>query len=457
MKLLSVRKMKNRVPPRLLTAGCRAAIMTTERTDGNCMRHKRRLVRFIALAACIGLVTGCSSSEKTTKNDGASGSSSNASGKTIKLGLLTSVTGSAASTFGESTVSAARAAISLANDSNELPDGAKLELVVGDDQSTPAGALASVKDMVQRQHVFAILSASSAFYGAQQFTTQQNIPVLGASFDPSWADPKNKNLFAMWGSASGDYPSYEGIGDYFKEKGGTSFCGIGVQAPSAVGAAKALAASAKLSGLTVPYLNVSLPFAATDFTSVALSMKSAGCDVVGGQLLGPQAISLIQALSQLGVKLKASLMSGGYSPSILTDPNIKQAVQGWGFARGSLPEFMDVPAMERVHNALAKYTGSPEVGLGFQWGWYPAELAVKAIQVAGSNASQADLIEKLHGVTDFDFDGLSCAVDYSRAGTVPSIVNSGCLWIAVAMGDKFVSATGANPIKMTLIPGTKNN
>lgn len=421
------------------------------------MRHKKRLVRFIALASCICLVAGCSSSEKTESNDGASGSISSTTGKTIKLGLLTSLTGSLTSSFGQSTVSAARAAISLANDSNDLPDGVKLELVVGDDQSTPAGALAATKDMVQRQNVFAVLSASGMFYAAQQFTTQRMIPVLGAGFDPSWADPKNKNLFAMWGSASEDFPSFQGVGEYFKSQGGTTFCGIGIQSPSSAGGTKALAASAKLGGLTVPYLNVSLPTSATDFTSVALAMKSAGCDVVGGQLVASQAYALIQSLYQQDVKLKASFMAGGYSPTVLTDPTIKQAVQGWAFARGSMPDFLDTPAMQRVHEALAKYTGSSEVGQGFQYGWYPAALAVKAVKVAGPDASQSEFIEKLHGVTDFDFDGLTCSVDYSKVGTAISVVNSGCAWLAKVQGDKFVSATGEAPIKMRLIPGSKNS
>jgi ABC-type branched-subunit amino acid transport system substrate-binding protein len=416
---------------------------------------KRKFMCGFALVSCAAVLAACSSSgSKSPQN----ASSSGGSGKVIKLGLLTSVTGAAASSFGQTTVDAANAAIKLANDTNALGDGTKFELVVADDQTSADAALAGFKDLVQRQHVFAVLNASAFFFAAEPFAVQQKVPVLGAGFDPGFANPAYTNLFANWGSASGDYPDFKNLGTYFKNQGGTTFCGVGNTSPSSVGGVKELAASVKRDGLATPYVNVSLPVTTTDFTPVALAIKSAGCDVVGGQLTGSENIALIKAVNDAGVKLKASYLAGGYSQALLQDPAVKDAIQGWGFGVQWQPSPLQTDATKRLQGALAKYAGwnEPNPAGGTPWGWFPVELAVHGFKLAGSGASQADFIAKLRKETSFDYGGLTCPVDFSKFAYVSSITGTGCTWIAEAKGDNFISATGKDPIMLTVIEGTSN-
>ena len=118
-----------------------------------------------------------------------SGSSSNgAGGKTVTLGLLTSLTGPLASEFGQPTVAATQARIDLANATNEVP-GVKLKLVVQDDQSSPAGALAATQVLVNQDHVFAVIDASALFAAAYKYTVQNNVPVLGWGDSTEFSDP----------------------------------------------------------------------------------------------------------------------------------------------------------------------------------------------------------------------------------------------------------------------------
>jgi branched-chain amino acid transport system substrate-binding protein len=100
---------------------------------------------------------------------------------------------------------------------------------------------------------------------------------------------------------------------------------------------------------------VSLPLSTTDFSTVALSIKSAGCDMVGGQLTSSQDVGLIQAMNNLGVKLKASYFSGGYAQSLLQDPSTRAAVQGYGFGVQYEPLTLNTPATKQLQSALAKY------------------------------------------------------------------------------------------------------
>src|ERR1700722_12526455 len=204
-------------------------------TGENMRLLKRRFIRRVglyacAIAACAATLVACSSgggpAGHSAGNSGGTGEGTAAaagSGTVIKLGLLTSLSGPVASSFGQTTAGAAEAAIKLSNASHEFP-GVQLQLIVADDQSSPAGALSAFKYLVQQQHVFAVLNASAYFYAAEPFADQQHVPVLGAGFDPGWADPQNTNLFAMWGSPSATYPDFENLGAYFKQQGGTSLC-----------------------------------------------------------------------------------------------------------------------------------------------------------------------------------------------------------------------------------------
>src|SRR5579859_4452557 len=119
--------------------------------DGRCMSRnafdKARPLAALMVATAIA-VAACSS----TGNKTASGGDST---KTVTLGLLTSLTGPLSAVFGQATVAATQARIALANDKHEIP-GVTLKLVVQDDQSTPAGALAATQVLVNQDHVFAL-------------------------------------------------------------------------------------------------------------------------------------------------------------------------------------------------------------------------------------------------------------------------------------------------------------
>jgi hypothetical protein len=74
------------------------------------------------------------------------------------------------------------------------------QLVVQDDQSSPAGALAATQVLVNQDHVFALIDASALFAAAYKYTVQNNVPVLGWGDSTEFSDPGNRNLFAYFGS-----------------------------------------------------------------------------------------------------------------------------------------------------------------------------------------------------------------------------------------------------------------
>lgn len=400
------------------------------------------------LAASSVVLAGCSG----TSSSGSSGGSAQA-GQTIKIGLITSMSGPQASTFGQPVVDAVNASFKLANDGGSLPGGAKLELVVGDDQSTPEGTLAAYKNLVGKDKIFALIESSTAFSAAEVLSTQQGLPVVGFPYDPGFGDPKNRNLFALWGSVAPNYPDFTGLSDYFKSKDAKSLCAIGTNHPTSVRGIDSVASSLQRGGMTVPLKSTTQALTDNDFTTTALSIKSSGCDVVIGVLTIAQDIGLMRAIKGANISLKASMIVGGVDQNLIDDPSNREAMQGFGLATQFQPPGLNTPGTQRMQAALKSITGSTNVYQGTVNGWFPAELLIHGLTLAGPQPTQAKFIDTLRGVKDFDYNGMTCPIDFAQFGNVPNIANSGCVWISEVQGSSFVPVT-QQPIKLDIIPGT---
>ncbi len=288
-----------------------------------------KTVRWIAgfTLACVLTLSACSSSGNTSGGSGNPGSSSNgaASSKTITLGLLTSLTGPLSAEFGQPTVAAAQARIDLANHTNEVP-GVTLKLVVQDDQSSPAGALAATQVLLNQDHVFALIDASALFAAAYKYTVQNNVPVLGWADSTEFSDPGNRNLFAYFGSPASNYPPIKNIGLFLQSQGATKVCSLATaDVPAATNSADQFASSAKAAGLPVVY-SVAVPSTTTDMGSYALAMKNAGCDSAVIVVPANQDTAVFQDMANLSFRLKATF-GPPYGQSVL-DKSVVGAEEG---------------------------------------------------------------------------------------------------------------------------------
>src|ERR1700722_678016 len=330
------------------------------------MPTKRRWLAAAAAATLLsGLTAACSSSSSTTAAAGSSASSSSttsgsgsAQGKTITLGILTPLTGPVSSSFGQETVQGAQARIDLANADHELPGGEQIKLVSVDEGSSPQTSLSGTQQLVENDHVFAVLASGAFFYGAYRWAAQQNEPVVGDGIDgPEWNSSQYPNMFAAFGSTDDSYPSYSGMPAFFKSQGGTSYCGVGYNAPSTVGNGEAMAGSMKHAGVPVPYLNFGIAAGNANFSSIALAIKQAKCNVLGSQMTLGDTLSLITALHNANVSLKATFIHGGYGQDLLDQPSSLSAAQGVDMAAGFQPSSLNTAATKSMMAALRTYAG----------------------------------------------------------------------------------------------------
>src|SRR3984957_19875913 len=389
------------------------------------MPTRSRLLAAAVVATLIsGFAAACSSSSSTSGAAGSSTSNTNVTaGKTITLGIVTPLTGPVASSFGQETIEGAQARIALANADHELPNGETVKLVSVDEGSSPQPSLAATQQLVEHDHVFGVLAAGAFFYGAYRWAAQQNVPVVGDGIDgPEWNSSQYPNMFAAFGSTDDSYPSYTGMPAFFKSQGGTSFCGVGYNAPSTVGNGEAMVGSMKAAQVPVPYTNYGIAAGNTNFTAVALSIKQSGCNILGSQMTLGDTLNLITALKNANVTLKATFIQGGYGQDLLDQPSSLAAAQGVDMAAG----------------------------------YQPSATAIEALKVAGANPTQQGFISNLRKVTSFTHNGLTCPVDYAVFSNTNQQFPGNCTWMVKVEGSQFVSLTGASPIKVVTIPGTKN-
>src|SRR5579875_2282981 len=215
----------------------------------------------VLLVAIITFVSQIPSGASTANNSSAPGVTPHS----IKVGLITSLTGS-------------DARIDLQNAQGGVY-GRKIEYIVEDDQSSPGQAQTAAAAEVTKG-VFAIDYNSPFAFGAAQYLQQQGVPVVGGGYDgPEWTSTNYRNMFSTVPAVFANPPRYKTNTTLLKKAGARRFAVIGYGiSPSSSQAAANAAISLKQAGFQVPYLNTSLPFGTVNVTAVALQMKAANVD-----------------------------------------------------------------------------------------------------------------------------------------------------------------------------------
>ncbi|MGX7678570.1 ABC transporter substrate-binding protein [Jatrophihabitans sp. DSM 45814] len=396
------------------------------------MRRNRFMVLMIATAAVASVTTACGSSSNSPNGGAATASSAGATAGTIKVGVVNDNTGAAASAF-TTTETGIKAYVNWVNAAGGV-NGQKIEYVMADATSTPAGALTAAKNLVQNDKVFAVIAMSSTFFGAEPYLLKEGVPGVGRFDGPEFADPKNTNLFAADGVV--DYNSvYATGGEYFKARGVTSCAALGYSdSPSASKSATTTLASCKAAGLKSGYVD-QVPFGSTDTAPIALGMKSAGVDGAWLAVVPNTGFALAASLRQVGVNLKSLLFGSGYGGDLLASPAAVTAAQGFEFSSNGQAAEMNTPATQQMGKNLAAvgYTGVPTYAI--QSAYHAMSAFVAGLKAAGPNPSRASYITALRGVKDFDSDGLMAPLKIDFSSYSPAET---CLWTAQLEGKKFI-------------------
>jgi branched-chain amino acid transport system substrate-binding protein len=399
-------------------------------------------------------VSACSSSSRKSGGPSVTNNQTQAAGAPIKLGVLTSMTGVASSSF-TTVEKGVKARLAVENAKGGV-SGHQLEYVMADDQSTGPGAVAAAQKLIQQDHVYGILENSSFFSAAAATTTKAGIPVTGVSFDagPEWFDKSSTNIFDAYGY--GNYPVVmTTYGQYFKSVGATKVGAIGYgSSPSSAMAAKEAVASAKAVGLQAGYLDNSLAFGSTDVGPIVQKIKASGTDALYVPVVQSTGFALVKGLQQAGVKMKSVILATGYGQQVIDDAATRSASTGVDFSTIVSPVESGKPGATAMQQALTQYAGVNGIPtFGEYIGWLTADLFISGLKLAGPGASSQDFVTKLRAST-WDGAGLMTPTNFADIKpTAGGLDQGGCINIVRFDGQKFAPQPNAGPECGTVVPG----
>ncbi len=368
----------------------------------------------------------------------------------IKIGIMSDITGPAASTF-EDAPAAMEARFKQQNAEGGV-DGRKITWAVADTTSSPAGAETAAKDLVQTQNVFLVTPDTALLFGGAPYLNQAGVPVLGYPVDgPEWDEQPNTNMFAFSGDASATEPAYTYPGAFYKSIGAKKISFIASNTPSSTRGITDNVDAVKAVGLTTCDDTV-VPLGGVSFTTYALSFKTAGCDTAECSCVLSSSLAVSTALKQDGLSDAKVVFDAGPSEQIYGNSENLAAAKGAYFPGTTYSD----AAGKAMLAGLKKYDPSYSGGLpdlGAASGWESANLVVEGLQVAGKNPTRQSLMTNLRKVTNWTDDGLLAApVTFAHFGQAPA---TACATYVQFVNNKFVPyPSSGKPFCGKLIPGS---
>jgi branched-chain amino acid transport system substrate-binding protein len=421
-----------------------------------------------ALLAATGLLAvGCGGSSKsssgTTVSPGTTGSAATGSATTagggsaaaIKIGFISSETGPASSSYVGS-IWGAQARVDALNAAGGV-NGHKIQLIAVDDASSPAGNLTAAQLLVDSDKVFGVIEDTSFTFASYKFLNQQGVPVTGAAIDgPEWAMPPNSNMFSVSapidGSVGGSYYTYDNEAKFLKSLGVTKLAGVVYSIESAIQSMGGLITSAEVQGISKCYVNNSIPFGDTDFTAVALQIKSLGCDGATGVSLLATDIAFSGALKQGGINAQ-QIYPTAYDQNLLSNPSALQAMAG-DYTTASINFQVPNAAAQTMLNDLKQYTKFPGgiPSLNIVQGYTGADLMSKGLSLAGSTPTRRAFISNLRQVANYDAGGLyPSAVTFQNFGTAGMLPPTSCTYIFKITTTGYTAVNNNQPVCGNLV------
>ncbi len=361
--------------------------------------------------------------------------------KAIKLGFIYPATGLAGPISGTG-LKGFQARIDRQNAQGGV-NGRKIEVEARDDASSGQN-VAQAHDLVDNEHVFAVVQESPFAYLSYRYLLQAGVPMIGNGLDGTYYQDKgNESILSTTGNSNpfGDL-TYDGPARVMKMLGGKKAGAL------AYGAASSSVASAKAFmnyavpkvGLDNAYLNTTVDFGTSDVGPLVLGLKNAGVDSAYLPMAGSTNVAVAQGLQQAGVNMKAVLIASGYGQDFLDSPAAKSLPDSTIFTVGLKPaELTNDPAVKQLKADLKKYsdfTGVPDFGM--ETGYILADYAIKSLEGAGKTPTRQGLIDAGHGMGTYDQAGLSCApadVSLEGRGKIPS---TNCGYYVQLKGGKYV-------------------
>jgi len=398
--------------------------------------RRTALLRASALSVAVAaLAAACSSSNSASSassntSPASSGSAVAASGSDLVIGTIGNFSGPG----GEpSHLAGLQAWVDSVNASGGIK-GHQVKLIVEDDQGDATTSQADIRQLVQVDHVLAIVSpeASGTESGWASYVKQQHVAVIGGQADT-----------AVWFTNSSFFPSGATVltslemQAYAVKAAGKNSFGAVYCAEAAVckQVLPALQGYGKAFGLTMP-ISAAIAVAAPTYTAQCLAAKQAGAQAL-----------IIDASYAAGSRFVPACAEQGYSPLYVIpsgafDGRYLQVSQlnGAYVPTTDALWFASTPAVEQFKQAMAKYESGTALGPNPMSGWTGGALFGAAAANLAANPTPADVFTALYGLPKNDtLNGLAPPLNFHSGAPASQVT---CFFLGQIENGTLVAAKG---------------
>jgi ABC-type branched-subunit amino acid transport system substrate-binding protein len=297
-------------------------------------------------------------------------------------------------------------------------NGRKLVLAYKkDDQGSSTTDLTVAQQLVQQNHVFAVVGVGTPFFGGATYLAHQGVPTFGYQVSAEWnAGP---SLFGAYGSYL-DYSTGAMADGYVAKQLHASSVGVvAYGVPQSAAACSAAIQGFGTFGVNVGYQDLAFGFGA-DPTADVLQMKSHHVDAVLTCLDVSGNVSFARAIAQNGLSTHQVWLNGYDRSTLQQYASIMNGVtlltQHVPFeAATAFPG--KYPGMDSYLKEMQRYQPNQvydEVALD---GWINAAQFVAGLRAVGKDITQAKVVGAINKTSTFTADGLMPPVDWTTSHT----------------------------------------
>lgn len=390
-----------------------------------------RICALVAAAVAAVTLASCSSSP----------SSSSATGSPVTIGVICSCTGALASSM--STSPATYQAWASEVNANGGVNGHKVVVISKDDALNPGTALTEAHELIDTDHVVALVDSSTEDASWSSYATQKGVPIVGGDAQ-STLQLSDADLYPAGETIDGFFVTYA----YAAKKVGATNIGnlYCAESPSCAQAVALLKSSAKALDLTVSYVT-EISASQPSYTAACLAAQQAG---VTGLLVG-EAVATDQVVAQQcsaqGYYPYYIEGDGAISKSFTTAPGLDKNFIGF---EQDVPFFLnDTPGTKLMNSSLRKYApsvlSSPNYGEENTQMWVSGLLFQEAAKKAnaGKNGpiTSAQIIDGLHMISNDTLGGMAPPLTFKA--NQPNPVH--CWFYVGIQNGQFTAPNGATP------------
>ncbi|EFC79408.1 ABC-type branched-chain amino acid transport systems periplasmic component-like protein [Parafrankia sp. EUN1f] len=355
----------------------------------------------IALSVILlGATVGCSTPDESASPT-ACAAVPGVTDDTINLGMILSDTGTAAS----QAIGARAGADARFSSQNEAGGvhGRKIVYDLRDDQSDQGENLAAAKNLVEKEGVFGVFSATSVSTGSAEYLHSARVPVFGLAMEAAWGTYDNMVSYLN------RFPSsvvFDTLGKFAKAKGvqRAVILTTGTSVASVAGAGR-ITSILQHSGIEVVG-TVDYAPALTTPATIGRQIARTGADALFAPVTGDDFIDAYQGAMAAGADLKVGLGVSGYGHELLARKGAKMA--GAYFYVAYLPFEADTVAQQTYLDAIARYAPEldpPDAQAAIE-SYITADLLIEGLQAVGPCPTRQGVLTALRSISDYDGAGL---------------------------------------------------